>query len=152
MTPNASSRFERILVATDFSPAAERAIGWALTLARTASRPEIVVVHVRSLPREIEALAVYGTEKILEQMQAHAHRELDRIRTALEAKGIAARTLLVDGVPETAILEVASRESADAIVLGTHGRTGLSHVVLGSVAERVLRLAPCPVLVTGPGR
>jgi nucleotide-binding universal stress UspA family protein len=67
-----------------------------------------------------------------------------------EAGGVAARSVLPVGVPHREIVKAAEKERADLLVIGTHGRTGLDRVLLGSIAERVVRLAPCPVLTVRP--
>ncbi|HEX2677096.1 MAG TPA: universal stress protein, partial [Polyangiales bacterium] len=67
-------------------------------------------------------------------------------RKLCQSHGVGARVDEVEGVPATAIVKVATDTKTDLVVMGTHGRTGLAHVVVGSVAERVVRLAPCPVL------
>ncbi len=141
------SAFARILVATDFSAAAERAWTRATALARPLGA-ELVLVHVfveAPLYSETpfnapEVREVYESGKAwvseqLEQWAGHAH-----------AEGLRARTVLRTGVPYREILAVAAEEQADLIVMGTHGRGGFERAMLGSVADRVVRLATCPVL------
>jgi nucleotide-binding universal stress UspA family protein len=70
--------------------------------------------------------------------------DLARVQQA----GLQGDSVIVEGVPFQAIIDTARDSGADLIVMGTHGRTGLTHVLMGSVAEKVVRLAPCPVLVT----
>jgi nucleotide-binding universal stress UspA family protein len=75
-----------------------------------------------------------------------ALRELDRTTERVRESGIKTRSLMRVGAPFLEIINMAQSEGADLIVMGTHGRTGLSHVLMGSVAERVVNKAPCPVL------
>jgi nucleotide-binding universal stress UspA family protein len=65
-----------------------------------------------------------------------------------EGKGLTVDTIIVQGTPFREIVEVAKTKQVDLIIMGTHGRTGMTHLLMGSVAERVVRLAPCPVMVT----
>ena len=82
----------------------------------------------------------------LEQYLAPLNRELEHRQRTVEALGLSARRKVVVGVPAEAIVAEAQVEQADLIIVGTHGRTGLPQVLLGSVAEAVIRKAPCPVL------
>ena len=66
----------------------------------------------------------------------------------LRDAGVPGETMIVHGVPFQTIIDTAKEQGVDLIIMGTHGRTGLTHVLMGSVAENVVRLAPCPVLVT----
>jgi nucleotide-binding universal stress UspA family protein len=76
--------------------------------------------------------------------QNHTQKALDRVQQA----GIQGDSAIVEGLPFQAIIDIAKDKNVDLIVMGTHGRTGLIHVLMGSVAEKVVRLAPCSVLVT----
>jgi nucleotide-binding universal stress UspA family protein len=80
-------------------------------------------------------------------IRGSAARELERLAKSLRARGLKVKSLLEDGLPVERILQVAHRLRSDLIVLATHGRSGLAHVLLGSVAENVVRRAACPVLV-----
>jgi nucleotide-binding universal stress UspA family protein len=84
--------------------------------------------------------------ELLQSLIAGAERQLARLKDSAAALGIAAETAVIRGRPAPSIIEHAKDGGFDLIVMGTHGRTGLSHVVIGSVAERVVRTAPCPVL------
>ncbi len=123
-------RFERMLVATDFSPCAEEAQRAVALLARLA-RAKVRVVHVQS--------AAGG--------KPHGQRRLDRVIRALRVNGLEAEGAWRSGDPIDTILEEAGRWEADVIAVGTQGRRGLSRLVLGSVAEGIVRRAGCPVLV-----
>jgi len=76
--------------------------------------------------------------------QNHIQKALDRVQQA----GIQGEGVIVEGLPFQTIIDIAKDKHVDVIVMGTHGRAGLSHILMGSVAEKVVRLAPCSVLVT----
>ncbi len=140
------SPITRILVPTDFSDCATRALEYAIELASKLSA-SIVLVHVFLPP------VVYMPDGIwaLPQGAPNVH---DKLREALEA--LAAKTrksssrpveiALVEGDPPKEIVKAASDYACDLIAIGTHGRSGISHLVLGSVAEKVVQRAHCPVL------
>lgn len=143
--------FSRILFATDFSEDSEYALGYAQEIA-TRFSCEIVVLHVaQPLPPlilgEPETALDAGTiNQIVEEQRLLAVRELDKRVERLRQAGLRARSIVRIGAPFLEIAGAAKTEKADLIVLATHGRGGLAHVLLGSVAERVVRKAPCPVL------
>ena len=136
----------RILVATDFAESAERALACAVQLARRHGA-ELVLVHVyMDLPAypEITAGQVVA---IYEEQRAWIEAALERRARAARGEGLLARAVLRTGPAASTIAETAKDEGADLLVVGTHGRSGLDRLILGSVAERVVRLASCPVLV-----
>ena len=142
--------FRRILHATDFSSASRPAFAKAIALARQ-NRAALRVVHV--LPPL--GLAVGGDfafvppgthEPIDRQARQHAQKRLTALVGRARKAGVRATALLLDGAPHEQVPRAARRTRADLIVIGTHGRTGMSKFVLGSVAERLVRLGPCPVL------
>ena len=138
--------FRRILVATDFAESAERALACAVQLARRHGT-ELVLVHVyMDLPAypEITAGQVVA---IYEEQRAWIEAALERRARAARGEGLLARAVLRTGPAASTIAETAKDEGADLLVVGTHGRSGLDRLILGSVAERVVRLASCPVLV-----
>jgi nucleotide-binding universal stress UspA family protein len=134
---------ERILVPTDFSLCSLNALGQAEELARTRGA-ELMLLHVERVP-------VAGS-RMAEVTHAAAEAELARTTERLRAHGLEVRGILRMGAADEEILSVAETERADLLVMGTHGRKGVAHMVLGSVAERVVRGAPCPVLTVGPGK
>jgi nucleotide-binding universal stress UspA family protein len=127
-----------ILVATDFSPMSEHAFRFAGALARDYGARLLVVHVVRPL------LAVYSeTGVFVDEPEDGAAREaID----ALTVPGVAVEKRLLEGDPGPTIVQAARDEGANLIVMGTHGRSGILRVLLGSVAEEVLRTAPCPVM------
>ncbi len=142
------STFRRILYASDFSPASRPAFRRALDLAR-ANRARLTLVHVSSavIPLMGEGYTpaqVY--DKWIADVRADAQRRLGRLVAQAKERGVRAKGLVLEGIPHERILRAARSTRADLIVLGTHGRTGLGRVLLGSVAARVVTLAPCPVL------
>jgi universal stress protein A len=141
--------FQRIVCGSDFSDTAEAAWDVACELART-HRSELVLVHVFSEMSVYPDVAVAGVQRVWEEQRLWVQQALDQRVAAVQARGVAARPRLKTGVPAEGIADTATEEGADLVVIGTHGRTGLTRLVIGSVAERVLRIAPCPVLVVKP--
>ncbi len=138
---------QRILWATDLSPVSEAAWPYVLTLADLLAA-EVVMLHAVR-PAELAGLAdhpVPPPKGWMERYLTPLEQELERRARAVESLGLRARGKIVVGVPAEVIVTEAQGEQADLIVMGTHGRTGLSHVLLGSVAEAVIRKAVCPVL------
>jgi nucleotide-binding universal stress UspA family protein len=131
-----------ILHPTDFSEHSQSAFGLACALARDYGA-RLLVLHVAAVPT-----VVYG-EGVLppnpEEIRAAAQEQLDRL-TVPDAN-LRAERLLREGDAAAEILRSAVEANADLIVMGTHGRTGLERLLLGSVAEHVLRKAPCPLLI-----
>ena len=138
--------FRRILVATDFAESAEQALACAVQLARRHGA-ELMLLHVyMDLPAypEITAGQVVA---IYEEQRGWIEAALERRARRARSEGLLARALLRTGPAASTIAQTAREESADLVMVGTHGRAGLDRLILGSVAERVVRLAPCPVLV-----
>ncbi|KRT75075.1 MAG: hypothetical protein XU13_C0005G0028 [Candidatus Rokubacteria bacterium CSP1-6] len=138
----------RILHPTDFSRASGAAFLKAVALAKE-SRAELLLVHVL-LPTTPFIGDGYISPKTYEELEASARRGAQRELAKVVAKAQKAKArvkaVLLEGVPYDRIARVARSKRADLIVMGTHGRSGLSKFFLGSVAERVIALAPCPVL------
>jgi nucleotide-binding universal stress UspA family protein len=138
-----------ILVPTDFSEYADYAVTWALQMAAD-SHAKLILFHA-AVP--ISPLAfpdsVYLPElrRVEEQMLADAEKRMAECVKQQGSSAVVVETRVVVGEPVTAICQAAGREQADLIVMGSHGRTGLAQVLLGSVAESVMRYASCPVLV-----
>ena len=141
--------FHHILVPTDFSEYSQQAIQYARELAQTFGAT-LLLLHVVELPPyPIEGLPLShlgGT--LLEDLEQYATSDLAQV-LAKEAEVTVGRRVVV-GIPYRTIVEVAADEKVDLIVMATHGRTGFSHLFMGSVAERVVRTAPCPVLTIHP--
>lgn len=138
-----------IIVPCDFSNGAEYAFRWALRIAEDWGA-KIILLHLVPVQYRVSYL---DAKLLLDMPDLEARLVADaekRLRTFAQKKGASAvvidvRAMLGDSFAE--ICHVAEQEQADLIAMGSHGRTGLTHVLLGSVAERVVRHAPCPVLV-----
>lgn len=139
--------FHRIVVATDFSECSQEAWGLARRIA-AAPGSELILVHVLTeVPLYGEGLFNMETaRKVREGARKWAESALEDRVTEARAAGLSARAAVRTGVPYEEIVAVARDERADLVVIGTHGRGGINRVLLGSVADRVARLAPCPVL------
>lgn len=140
--------FQRILFATDLSPASAKAFEQAVGLAR-ANEAELVIAHAYQMPDFFPTdVCVTGTlySDLDEKVRGDAEKDLAALVEDARKQGIGARFLVLTGAPFEAIAEAARAVKADLIVMGTHGRTGASRVLLGSVAARVITTAPCPVL------
>ena len=137
---------KRIVCPTDFSESAVAAERQAADLAR-ALGAEVVLLHVASEAMVWrEGLTTPALRSVFEAQRAWAADTLAARARALAAEGASARSIVRVGVAWEEILRVATEERADLIVMGTQGRTGLERFMMGSVAERVLRRATCPVL------
>jgi nucleotide-binding universal stress UspA family protein len=147
---------KQILCATDLSATSEEAWRYALMLADVFAA-EVSLLHVVS-PLEFAGLGdmrVPPPTGWMEGRVAASDKELAGKHQEVEKFGLRARHKVAVGAPAATILAEAQDARADLIVMGTHGRTGLSHLLLGSVAEAVIRKAPCPVLAVQarpPGR
>ena len=142
------SRIRRILHPSDFSRASGAAFSKAVELAKT-NNAELLVVHVLApiLPMLGDG---YVSPKVYEDLVASARgygkKNLDALVAKAKKAGVRATSVLLEGVAHEQIARTARRLRADLVVVGTHGRTGLAKVFLGSVAGRVVAIAPCPVM------
>ena len=142
------SRIRRILHPSDFSRASGAAFAKAVEMAR-ANSAELLVVHVLTpvIPMVGDG---YVSPKVYEEIEAtsrsQAQDALDRLLAKAKKAGVRVKSLLMEGVPHEQISRAARSKGADLVVIGTHGRTGLAKFFLGSVAGRVVSIAPCPVL------
>lgn len=142
----AADLFRRIVAPTDFSDCAEEAWRLAQRAARRLGS-EIVLVHVFVEPPVYgDPPAVAAGWRVVVEAEKWVADELAKWAEEARKKGITVRTVVRMGSPSAQIVELASDEHADLVIMGTHGRGGVSRVLLGSVADRVIRTAPCPVL------
>lgn len=133
-------KINKILFATDFSPASEAALEYASSLARD-SGAKLLIVHVEEPP------LAYGSGEMYVDPLPVGHPGLEetlhRVRPTLPE--VRCEHHLLIGTPAQELVDLAAKEQVDLIVMGTHGRTGFTRLVLGSVAESVVRRAGCPV-------
>lgn len=145
--------FKKILVTTDFSESGDRAIAHAFRMAADHGA-EVVLCHVIEMivaPNPLYA-QYYPTDLLSPEIRARAeqdaHKALnDRVPTDAALAKVRYTTMVLHGLPAEEIIRAAEDAKADLIVIATHGRTGLKHLFLGSVAERVIRHVRCAVLV-----
>lgn len=143
----------RILVPTDFSAPSLRALDYAAGLAKRLVA-ELIVIHAVEPVYYPVAGDAYGVGvdlgNVYDEVERAAAVQLKRLGADIRERGVPVRTLLCHGTAHEVVLKAAKRHKAGLIVMSTQGRTGLSHLLLGSVAERVLRTATCPVLTVPP--
>jgi glycine betaine transporter len=139
---------QHILVPVDFSPYSDQAITYAMALAGKL-QARVTLLHViHEIPIGVGDMATALPYSYMQELEAEVQRSLEEQLKGVQRAGIRGDIMVLHGVPFQTIVDVAREQQIDLIIMGTHGRTGLSHVLLGSVAEKVVRLAHCPVLVT----
>jgi nucleotide-binding universal stress UspA family protein len=155
-----------ILVPIDFSAYADQALAYAMALAREL-QARLTLLHVVATtplgvvegatgaplaPKTTPLGLVEGVAKFppsyWQELETGIEQRMEESLKPIHDVGLQGETVIVYGVPFQAIVDTAKEQGVDLIIMGTHGRTGLTHVLMGSVAENVVRLAPCPVLVT----
>jgi universal stress protein A len=140
-------KIQKILVPIDFSRCSEKGLHYARAFAGQF-KASLVLAHV------VQFNPIPGTEfsevdfpAVEQRVLQQSKEELEKTAAALRSDDLNIETLLREGRPATEIASIARETNADLIIISTHGHTGLKHVLLGSVAENVVRHAPCPVLV-----
>jgi nucleotide-binding universal stress UspA family protein len=148
-------KIEHILVPTDFSEFSRYALDYAITIAKTFEA-KITLVHITN-ENELVALQQVSAyfepgklEDLLKQRESEDRKQLDGFIPPELKKGIEVETLHKVGIPFVEIIRTAKEKGVDLIVIATHGRSGLSHILFGSVAEKVVRKSACPVLSIRP--
>jgi nucleotide-binding universal stress UspA family protein len=143
-------RFTKILCPTDFSPGSQPAVGAAVQLAN-ATNAELVLAHAWYLTSPLAGGEYVFPPQVTQQLVDDSQRALDdAVRGAGTAGATRVSGRLLAGAPWAQIVGLLEAEPFDLCVIGTHGRTGLSRILLGSVAENVVRHAPCSVLTVRP--
>src|SRR4030043_647155 len=148
--------FKKILFCTDFSENSHWDFTYTLNLAKTY-KSKLFILHVTPEPYHPDQLSIYLPQEKLEELRTSQKKELEKelnthyLRKLKEFKNY--KVLFKEGEPFVEIIQMAKKESVNLIVMGTHGRTGLDHVLFGSTAEKVVRKSPCPVLtIRLPGK
>lgn len=139
--------FEKILIAVDFSDNSAYAFEYALTLAQQFGS-HLSIMHVINEPVDLRGFYVphISFEQLEKEIEAGATTMMEKFCHERLGNFSAYETSIVSGIPYEEILRKAKEIDASLIVLGTHGRTGIDHIIFGSTAERVVRAASCPVL------
>jgi nucleotide-binding universal stress UspA family protein len=141
-------RFKRITVASDLSKVSRSALNTAVEFAHSM-RAELIIVHVIA-PITLLMREQFIHPGILETIEADARKwaekQLARLAAVARKSSVRVKVLLLSGDPADQIIRAARTHRADLIVVGTHGRRGFSKMMIGSVAERVVRTASCPVV------
>jgi universal stress protein A len=139
-----------ILVPLDFSDNARAVLEWAAHLAKEHAS-KVVLFHAYHLPVEFQQLeGAYLPPDFWANVKAEAQQSLSRYEAELRDGGLSAESVVREGYAATAIVDEAAEQGVDLIVIGTHGLSGIKHMLLGSIAERVVQKAPCPVLTVKP--
>jgi nucleotide-binding universal stress UspA family protein len=141
----AAKPIAKILVAVDFSPHSDRAVATAAALA-TRLQASVDVVHAFDIPYDTEDYLSAIDPELEREIETRARAHLTQAKQRIERDGVKTAMHFRRGRPHSVIADLASAIGCQLIVMGTHGRTGLAHALLGSVAERTLRAAPCSVL------
>lgn len=139
--------FDKILTAVDFSESSDFAFEYALTLAKQF-QSELTILHVINEPVDLRGFYVphISFEQLEKEIEEGAGKMMEKFCQSRMADFTNFKTEIVTGIPYEEITKKAADVSASLIVLGTHGRTGLDHIIFGSTAERVVRSSSCPVL------
>jgi nucleotide-binding universal stress UspA family protein len=142
--------YDQILVPTDGSSGVERAVEHAVSLAaiHDATVHALYVVNTASyssMPMET------SWEHVRDMLSDEGERAIERVRELADGEDVPVKTVVVDGSPSKEIVQYAEREDCDLVVMGTHGRGGIDRLLLGSVAERVVRASEVPVLTVRVG-
>jgi nucleotide-binding universal stress UspA family protein len=147
---NPTPDIRHLLVAHDFSETSDAALDYALGLAQKLGA-RVTVVHAYEIPSHGAPEVLILATDWIKQFEVVARDALDKVIAEVRRRGLDAAPALRRGPAWRAINAAATETKADLIVIGSEGRTGLGRALLGSVAEKVVRTAPCPVLVVRRG-
>lgn len=141
----------RILAPTDFSELSKQGLKSALELAEAFGAKLLLLYVVEPPPYPVEGIVPsHLGATLLDDLERQATNDLAQMLSETQARKMDVARRVVVGIPYRKVVDVAEEEKIDLIVMTTHGRTGLSHLVMGSVAEKIVRTAPCPVLTIRP--
>jgi nucleotide-binding universal stress UspA family protein len=137
--------FKHILVPIDFAESSEKALEAAIDLARRFGS-DLTLIHVYETPVYFYGGVTYATTDLFGPIEELARNQLEKTLREVQTKIPTAKAILGRGSPATEIVAAIVEVHPDLVVMGTHGRRGVSRAFLGSVAEKVVRLSPVPVL------
>lgn len=138
--------YKRILIPTDGSVGAEKAVKKGVSLAKLIDA-DVVGVYIKDYRLYVGLPASEEMIFIGKGLEEEGSKALDFVEAEAKKHGVNYKGIAEEGHPPTKIVEIANQENCDLIVMGTHGRTGLAHLFLGSVAEAVIHRADCPVFI-----
>jgi nucleotide-binding universal stress UspA family protein len=140
-------QIKTILFPTDFSTGARAAMDYALSLAQDYKAKLLLLYVIQDISiAEWYIPSTLSVADLVEDMQKSAWKEMDKWAAEATSRVKDVEKLVERGVPFVEIIRIAREKNADMIIIGTHGRTGIDHMLFGSTAEKVVRKAPCPVL------
>lgn len=140
-------QIKTVLFPTDFSNGARAAMDYALSLAKDYNARLILLYVIQDISiAEWYIPSSISATDLVEDMQKSAGKEMEKWGAEASSKVKDVEKMVVRGVPFVEIIRTAKEKKADMIVIGTHGRTGIDHMLFGSTAEKVVRKSPCPVL------
>ena len=139
--------FKTILFATDFSESSDNAFQYALSLVDCFSA-RLIIIHIINEPVDLRGFYVphISFDKLEEEIEQGAQKLMEQFERKFLGDFKNFASFVIPGIPYDEIISRADTEGADLIVMGTHGRTGLDHVLFGSTAEKVVRKSPIPVM------
>jgi len=140
--------FEKILYPTDFSDVSKKALDYIKQL-KDAGAKEIIVLHVID-ERKIEAIVLYGTGEsyvVIDRIEEEARKEVSAMEKELKESGFEVKARIETGIPLREILRIEEEEGVSVIIIGSHGKSNIEEMLLGSVSEKVVRKSKNPVLV-----
>jgi nucleotide-binding universal stress UspA family protein len=141
--------FDKILYPTDFSDVAKKALGYIMKLKEAGSK-EVIVLHVIDERTIGDICLLYpsrGSVEMVKRIKEEAYEEMDKIGARLREEGFDVKLRIERGIPLTEILRVEQEEGVSVTVLGSHGKSNVKEMLLGSVSEKVIRKSAKPVLV-----
>jgi nucleotide-binding universal stress UspA family protein len=141
--------FDKILYPTDFSDVANKAVDYIAKL-KEAGGKEVIVLHVideRAIGDICLLYASRGSVEMVRRIEEEAWKEMDNIGVRLRQEGFEVRLRVESGIPLTEILRIEQEEGVSLIVIGSHGKSNVEEMLLGSVSEKVIRKSGTPVLV-----
>ncbi len=145
--------FKRIIVPIDFSDCSRKALEYATATAR-AHNSKLTILHVYEgsfvEPYVKAANSEEEADEIMKEIERVNETKYDEFLKTVDLSGVEYEKLLKKGIPETDIVEIAMEQQANLIVMGTHGRSGIKHILIGSTAEEVVRAVHCDIIIVKP--
>lgn len=143
-------RIKRLLTPIDFSESSKQAVHYAVEFARSFKAEIHLLNIIEPVMYPAEMFGQVGMVDVESVMEKSANEEMQAWKASLIPEGVAMVAATQHGRPFAEIISYATEHEIDLIIIGTHGRSGIDHFLLGSTAEKVIRKAPCPVLTVRP--